>query len=65
MSEKLIGYCMKTKQKEEFAEAEITKTSKGGYMAKGKTKEGHSMCAMLSEANALKAIKENVAKKGF
>lgn len=65
MSEKLIGYCMKTKQKEELVEAQIIKTAKGGYMAKGKTAGGNAVCAMLSEANALKAIENGVATKAF
>lgn len=63
--EKLMGYCMKTKQKEEMVVAEIVKNAKGGYMAKGETKEGNKMCVMLNEANALKAIKDGVATKGF
>lgn len=63
--ESLKGYCMKTKQQEAFVKASIEKTSKGGYMAKGETAEGHKMCAMLSEANALKAIESGLATKGF
>lgn len=63
--EKLTGYCMKTKKTEEFAEVEIVKTVRGGYMAKGKTATGHSMCAMLSEQKALNAIAEGVATKSF
>lgn len=62
---KLMAYCMKTKQKEEVVNAEITKTERGGYMAKGETKDGYKVCAVLSEANALKAIKDGVAKKAF
>ena len=63
--EKLIGYCMKTKQKEEILNAEIVKNAKGGFMAKGQTKDGNKLCAMLSEAKALQAIKDGVAKKAF
>lgn len=62
---KLMAYCMKTKKKEEMVKAEITKTERGGYMAKGETKDGHKVCAVLSEANALQAIKDGVAKKAF
>lgn len=61
----LTGYCMKTKQQEAFVSAVIEKTAKGGYMAKGETKEGHKMCAMLSEAKALEAIEAGLATKGF
>lgn len=63
--EKLVAYCMKTKKKEEMLKAEITRTTKGGYMAKGETIDGNKMCAILSEENALKAIKEGTAKKAF
>lgn len=65
MSSLLSGYCMKTKQKENFASAEIIRTKKGGYMAKGKTAEGNSMCAMLSEAAAMAAIEAGQATKNF
>jgi hypothetical protein len=64
-TEKLTGYCMKTKRREEFATVEIVKTKRGGYMAKGKTAEGYPMCAMISEAKALEAIKAGIAKKSF
>ncbi len=63
--EKLTGYCMKTKQQEEFVNAEIHKTAKGGYMAKGSTVDGHKMCAMLGEAKALEAITAGIATKCF
>jgi hypothetical protein len=66
MSEKkLIAYCLKTKQKEEMVEATIVKTKRGGYMAKGVSKDGHKMSLMMSEENALKAIDNQVAKKEF
>jgi hypothetical protein len=64
-TEKLMAYCLKTKQKEEMLKAEIVKTSKGGFMAKGETKDGHKMSLMMSEATALKAIKDGSAKKGY
>ena len=63
--EKLIGYCMRSKKKEEILDAQIVKNAKGGYMAKGVTENGDKLCAMLSEANALQAIKDGVAKKAF
>ena len=43
----------------------ITKTPKGGYMAKGQCDQGTSCCALMSEANALDAIKKGYAKKGW
>lgn len=64
-NEKLMAYCLKTKQKEEMLNAEIVKTKKGGYMAQGATKDGHKMSLMMSEATALKAIKDGLAKKSF
>jgi hypothetical protein len=64
-NEKLMAYCLKTKQKEEMLNAEIVKTKKGGYMAQGATKDGHKMSLMMSETNALNAIKEGVATKAF
>jgi hypothetical protein len=46
-------------------DAVITKTAKGGYMAAGHDGKGNKMAAILSEAKALQAIKDGVAKKGF
>lgn len=65
-SKMLTAYCMKTKEKNvEMQEAVITKTSRGGYMAQGNDGKGNKMTTMLSEANALEAIKNGVAKKSF
>lgn len=59
------GHCMKCKDKREMKEAEITQTSRGGYMAKGIcTKCSTKMCAMMSKDNAEKAIEDGV-KKSF
>lgn len=60
--EQLIAYCLKTKQKEQMFEAVICKTSKGGYMAKGVTKDGHKMALMMSKANAELAVEKGLAK---
>jgi hypothetical protein len=46
-------------------DAVITKTARGGYMAAGHDGKGNKMAAILSEAKALAAIKDGVAKKGF
>ncbi len=57
---------MKTKEKNcEMHNAVITKTSRGGYMAQGVDGKGNKMTTMLSEAKALEAIKNEVAKKSF
>ena len=46
-------------------DAVITKTSRGGYMAGGNDGKGNKMAAIMSEAKALQAIADGVAKKGF
>ena len=57
---------LKTKEKKvPMHEAVVSKTAKGGYIAKGNDGKGNNMSAILSEANALKAIADGVAKKGF
>ena len=60
------GYSVKAKKKVNIKDPVIGKTSRGGYMAKGKCPETViTVCAMLSEVNALAAIKSGEAKKGF
>lgn len=60
------AYCLKTKEKDvPMHNAVISKTAKGGYIAKGDDGKGNKMSAILSEANALKAIQDGVAKKDF
>lgn len=58
----LEAYCLKTKQKEQMFEAVISQTSKGGWMAKGVTKDGHKMALIMSKANAELAIEKGLAK---
>ncbi|MEO7801578.1 MAG: hypothetical protein ABIR81_06250 [Ginsengibacter sp.] len=66
MSKMLTAYCMKTKEKDvPMQNAVITKTSRGGYMAQGDDGKGNKMTTMLSEAKALEAIDNGVAKKSF
>ncbi len=66
MSKLLTAYCMKTKEKNvPMQDAVITKTSRGGHMAQGHDGKGNKMTTMLSEATALEAIKNGVAKKGW
>ena len=61
------GYCVKCKKKgQEMKEAQMTKTSRGGFMAKGKCPDcGCNMCAMMSKDNAEAAMKSGEAKKAF
>ena len=62
----LRAYCLKTKEKNvPLQDAVISKTAKGGYMAQGNDGKGNKMAAILSEAKALQAIADGVAKKGF
>jgi hypothetical protein len=58
------GYCVKCKKKGvTMKDAEIVKTAKGGYMAKGKCPAcSTGMCAMMSLDNAEKAVKAGVKK---
>ena len=66
MSTLLTAYCMKTKEKNvPMQDAVITKTARGGYMAQGHDGKGNKMTTMLSEANALQAVKDGVAKKSW
>lgn len=61
------AYCVKCKEKgQKMKDPVITKTARGGFMAKGKCgKCGTSMCAMMSEEKAQKAVSSNEAKKGW
>lgn len=65
-SKMITAYCLKTKEKNvPMQDAVITKTAKGGYMAQGHDGKGNKMTALISEAKALQAIKDGVAKKNF
>lgn len=60
------AYCLKTKEKNvPMHDAVITKTARGGYIANGNDGKGNKMAAILSEAKAMQAIEDGVAKKGF
>lgn len=65
-SKMLKAYCLKTKEKDvPMQNASISRTTKGGYIAKGDDGKGNKMSAILGEAKALQAIKDGVAKKDF
>ena len=65
-SKMIKAYCLKTKEKNvPMHDAKITKTARGGYMAGGHDGKGNKMAAIMSETNALKAIADGVATKGF
>jgi molybdopterin biosynthesis enzyme len=64
--EQLVAYDLKAKQKEvPFVEVTISKTSRGGYIAKGTNASGNKMTTILSEAKALAAIEAGIAKQDF
>jgi hypothetical protein len=65
MAKEIIAYCLKTKKKEAMLNATISKKANGGYVAQGVTKDGNKMALIMSEVNALAAIKDGLAKKGF
>ncbi len=65
-SKMIKAYCLKTKEKNvPMQDAVISKTAKGGYIAKGHDGKGNKMSAIMGEANALQAIKDGVAKQDF
>ena len=60
------GYSVKAKKKVDIIDPVISKTARGGFIAKGKCPEtGITVCAMMSKDNAEKAIEDGEAKKGF
>ena len=62
----LTAYNVKTKEKGvPIQDAVITKTAKGAYMAQGHDGKGNKLTTMLSEASALDAVKNGVAKKSW
>jgi len=69
----ITGYCMKCgKENKEngkgkaMKEAKMTKTSRGGFMAKGKCPDcGTTLCAIMSKDNAEAAMSSGEAEKAF
>lgn len=60
------GYSVKAKKKVDIQDPVISKTKKGGYIAKGKCPEtGITVCAIMSKEKAEKAIADGEAKKGY
>ncbi|MEX6690287.1 hypothetical protein QTN47_22445 [Danxiaibacter flavus] len=65
-SKMIKAYCLKTKEKDvPMHNAVISKTARGGYIAKGDDGKGNKMSAILGEEKALQAIKDGVAKQEF
>ena len=62
----LTAYNVKTKEKNvPILDAVVSKTTKGGYIAKGNDGKGYKLTALLGEAKALAAIKAGTAKQGW
>ena len=62
----LTAYNVKTKEKNvPILDAVVSKTAKGGYIAKGNDGKGNKLTALLGEAKALAAIKAGTAKQGW
>lgn len=62
----LTAYNVKTKEKNvPILDAVVSKTTKGGYIAKGNDGKGNKLTALLGEAKALAAIKAGTAKQGW
>ena len=69
----VTGYCMtcgkgdKEKGKnKEMKDAKMTKTARGGFMAKGKCSTcGNGMCAIKSKVDAEKAVADGEAEKAY
>ena len=61
----LEAYCLKTKKNEAMVDPTIYMTAKGGYMAKGSSKEGHKMAKIMSKSNAEAAVAAGIKKEGW
>ena len=60
------GRCMRCKENKLMKDAQMTKTSRGGFMAKGKCSVcGCGMCRIMSKDNAEKAVSDGEAKKAY
>lgn len=62
----LTAYNVKTKEKDvPIQDAVVSRTAKGGYIAKGHDGKGNKLTALLGEAKALAAIKAGTAKQDW
>jgi len=60
------GRCMKCQEQKVMADVMMTKTKRGTFMAKGKCGScGTTICKIMSEADATKALGAGHAKKAF
>lgn len=61
----LEAYCLKTKKKEVMVDPIISLTSKGGYIAKGASKDGHKMSLLMGKEKAEAAVASGIKKEGW
>lgn len=62
----LTAYNVKTKEKNvPIQDAVISRTARGGYIAKGHDGKGNKLTALLGEEKALAAIKAGTAKQDW
>ncbi|WP_018629869.1 hypothetical protein [Niabella aurantiaca] len=62
----LTAYNVKTKEKNvPIQDAVISRTVKGGYIAKGHDGKGNKLTSLLGEEKALAAIKAGLAKQDW
>ncbi len=61
----LEAYCLKTKSKEIMVDPIISMTAKGGFIAKGASKDGHKMSLLMSKVNAEAAVQSGITKEGW
>tara|TARA_Y100000310_G_scaffold106923_1_gene105366 strand:- start:2445 stop:2633 length:189 start_codon:yes stop_codon:yes gene_type:complete len=60
------GRCMKCSEQKTMKDVNMTQTSRGGYMGKGKCEScGTTICRICSKDDALKSIDSGEAKKAF
>lgn len=60
------GRCMKCKEQKVMKDVEMTMTSRGGFMAKGKCSVcGCGMCKIMSKDNAEAVVASGEAKKAY
>ena len=60
------GRCMKCKENKDMVDAQMTMTSRGGFMAKGKCSAcGCGMCKIMSKDNAEAAVNSGDAQKAY
>jgi len=64
--EKMQGRCMRCKEQKDMKDVEMTQTTRGGFMAKGKCVDCNTgVCKIMSKTDAEEAVKSGKAKKAY